>query len=129
MANPNTILIVDDEAPIRKVLNHLLSKRGYKVLQAVNGQEGLEKIQSEAPDVVISDIMMPKIDGKTLCEMTNGFKQERPFLTIIITSRIAPEDRVWIKDMQATKFIEKPFSPKKILQEVEAYLNGQETIA
>ncbi len=126
MVNHKKILIIDDEAPIRKALNHLFSKRNYQVLQAVNGQEGMEKIQSEQPDVVISDIMMPKIDGKTLCEMTDKFKDERSFLTIIMTSRISQEDKKWVQKMRTTKFVMKPFSPKKVLQEVESYLSDNQ---
>jgi CheY-like chemotaxis protein len=69
--------------------------------------------------------MMPVMDGKTLCEKTNDLKKERPFLTIMITARIMPNEREWIDRMTDTLFIEKPFSPKEILKRVEQYLGDQ----
>lgn len=120
------ILIIDDEAYIRRVLELKLKNRGYQVLTAVNGEEGLALIKDQQPDVVVSDIMMPKLDGKTLCEKTDPMKKKRPFLTIMITARINPAERDWIAQMQDTLFMEKPFSPNKVLDYVEKYLKEQE---
>jgi len=95
--------------------------RGYQVILAENGEEGLRLIQTEKPDAVITDINMPKLDGKSLCEMTNPIKAERPFLTIIITARISPDEENWVSNMQDTQFMEKPFSPSKLLVAVDEY--------
>jgi two-component system chemotaxis response regulator CheY len=92
---------------------------------AKNGEEGLNMIHSQQPDVVISDINMPKLDGRSLCEQTNVLKEERPFLTIMITARILPEDENWIKEMQKTCFMEKPFSPSKLLERVDHYFAAE----
>jgi CheY-like chemotaxis protein len=119
------ILIIDDEAYIRRVLELKFKNRGYHVSMAKNGKEGLDIIQKQKPDVVISDINMPIMDGKTLCERTNGLKKERAFLTIIITARINPEERVWVDKMQDTLFMEKPFSPAMIVEAVERYIGEQ----
>ena len=73
-----TILVIDDEAHIRRVLEIKLKNRGYQVLQAKNGQEGFDMIQKHQPDIVISDINMPIMDGKTLCEKTSGLKTAIP---------------------------------------------------
>jgi len=116
------ILIVDDEAPIRRVLEIKLKRQGYRVLIAKNGQEGLDAIQLQKPEVVISDINMPVMNGKILCEKTNELKQTHPFLTIVITARILPEDREWIKNLQDTLFLEKPFSPVELLELVDQYM-------
>jgi len=102
-----------------------LKKYGYQVMLAKNGQEGLDMIQQHQPEIVISDINMPVMDGKTLCEKTNGLKQKRPFLTIIITARIMPEDREWVAKMHDTLFMEKPFSPAQIAECVKQYLGNQ----
>jgi CheY-like chemotaxis protein len=125
LENNKKILVVDDEAHIRRVLEVKLKNRGYQVLMAKNGQEGIDIIKEHQPDIVISDINMPIIDGKTLCEKTNGLKKDRAFLTIIITARINPGERDWISSMQDTRLFEKPFSPAKILEAVEQYLGGQ----
>ncbi len=125
MENNKKILVIDDEAHIRRVLEVKLKIRGYQVLMAKNGQEGIDIIKEHQPDIVITDINMPIIDGKTLCEKTNGLKKERSFLTIIITARINPEERDWISNMQDTQFFEKPFSPAKIVETIEQYLGDQ----
>jgi CheY-like chemotaxis protein len=125
LVNNNKILVVDDEAHIRRVLEVKLKNRDYRVFMAKNGQEGMDIIEEHRPDVVITDINMPIIDGKTLCEKTNVLKKERSFLTIIVTARINPEERNWIKNMKDTIFYEKPFSPSKILDEIDKYLGGQ----
>jgi CheY-like chemotaxis protein len=121
LGNNKTILVCDDEAHIRRVVELKLKSRGYKVLTAINGEEGLNIIKNEKPDAVISDINMPKMDGKTLCELTDPLKKDRPFLTIIITARISPDDQDWVGRMQDTQFMEKPFSPSKLLESIDKY--------
>jgi CheY-like chemotaxis protein len=119
------VLVVDDEAHIRRVIGIKLKKRQYKVLLAKNGQEGLNVIETQQPDVVVLDINMPVMDGKTLCEKTNVLKKERTFLTIIITARILPEDRKWVDSMQNTLLLEKPFSPSEMMKLIEQYYKDQ----
>ena len=125
MENNKKVLVIDDEAQIRRVLELKFKNRGYQVIMAKNGEQGFDIIQKQKPDIVISDINMPIMDGKTLCEKTNGLKKYRSFLTIIITARINPEDRDWIDTLQDTLFMEKPFSPARIVEAVEQYIGGQ----
>ncbi len=113
--------MIDDDAHIRRIIQIKLKKKGYSVLTAKNGEEGLNMIKAEKPDAVISDINMPKIDGVTLCKMTNEFKKERPYLTIIVTARISPDERAWVKEMIDTQFMEKPFSPSKLIDALDQY--------
>lgn len=115
------ILVVDDEAPIRRVLELKLKNGGYEVFLAEDGEAALRVIESEKPDVVVTDLNMPRMDGKQLCEMTNHLKLERPFLTIIMTVRIIPDEEQWITAMQDTVFMEKPFSPSSILERIDQY--------
>ena len=116
------VLIVDDEAPIRRVLEFKLKNSGYRVLIAKNGSQGLELIKTQQPDAVITDIMMPEMDGKQLCEQSNGLKMERPFLTIVVTCRIAQDEQQWINQMQDTLFMGKPFSPARLVECIDQYL-------
>lgn len=116
------VLIVDDEAPIRRVLEFKLKNSGYQVLIAKNGAQGLELIKTQQPDAVITDIMMPEMDGKQLCEQSNGLKMERPFLTIVVTCRIAQDEQQWINQMQDTLFMGKPFSPARLVECIDQYL-------
>ena len=125
MQNTKKVLIIDDEAHIRRVIAVKLRNRGYQVMEAVNGEEGLHMIKTEEPNVVITDINMPKLDGKALCEQTDDLKKERPFLTIIITCRISPDEEYWVENMRDTLFMEKPFSPAKLTECVDQYFEVQ----
>ena len=125
MENNKLVLIIDDEAHIRRVIELKFRNQGYRVCTATNGEAGLELIKAHEPDVVITDIMMPKLDGKTLCERVNELKKERPFLTIVMTCRISPTEQDWINQMEDTVFVEKPFSLSTMLKCVDQYFNGQ----
>lgn len=122
MAVNKKVLIVDDEAPIRRVLEFKLKNSGYQVLIAQNGLQGLELIKTEQPDAVITDIMMPEMDGQQLCQQSNALKRQRPFLTIVVTCRIAQDEQQWINRMQDTLFMEKPFSPARLVECIDQYL-------
>ena len=124
MGNNKKVVIIDDEAHIRRVIEIKLKKLGYQVMTAKNGKEGLNLIKTQKPDVVISDIMMPEMDGKALCQETNVLKKDHPFLTIIMTCRISTDEESWISDMQDTLFMEKPFSPTKLVENIEQYFGG-----
>jgi len=125
LENSKKVLVIDDDAHIRRVIEMKLKKRGYQVTMAKNGQEGLDIFQAQQPDVVISDINMPVMDGRAFCEKTNELKKKRPFLTIMVTARILPEDRDWIDNMQETLFFEKPFSPAEIMEYIDWYTGVQ----
>ncbi|MEJ2170737.1 MAG: response regulator [Desulfobacterales bacterium] len=116
------VLIVEDEAPIRRVLEFKLKNSGYRVLIAKNGAQGLELIKTQQPDAVITDIMMPEMDGRQLCEQSNVLKKKRSFLTIVVTCRIAQDEQQWINQMQDTVFMEKPFSPARLVECIDQYL-------
>lgn len=125
MENNKRVLVIDDEAHIRRVIELKFKNQGYRVTTATNGEEGLDIIQTEQPDVVITDIMMPKMDGKALCEKVNDLKKKRPFLTIVMTCRISPTEQEWIDQLQDTVFVEKPFSLSTILKCVDQYFGNQ----
>ena len=127
MRNNRKILVIDDEAHIRRIIELKLKSRGYQVITAENGAEGLDLIKTERPEAVVSDINMPKLDGKTLCQMTDPIKKERPFLTIIITARISPDEEVWVNQMHCTQFMEKPFSPSRLLERIDQYFETETT--
>ena len=112
---------------IRRIIELKLKSRGYQVITAENGAEGLDLIKTERPEAVVSDINMPKLDGKTLCQMTDPIKKERPFLTIIITARISPDEEVWVNQMHCTQFMEKPFSPSRLLERIDQYFETETT--
>lgn len=121
MENNKRVVVIDDDANIRRVMELKLRKGGYEVITAMNGEEGLNLIASQQPDAVITDILMPKLDGQSLCKQTNHLKEQRPFLTIVMTNRISPDDRNWVNEMRDTQLMEKPFSPSRVLARIDEY--------
>jgi DNA-binding response OmpR family regulator len=119
--------VIDDDAHIRRVVELKLRQQGYVVIMAMNGEEGLQMIESEKPDAVVTDIMMPKLDGQTLCKRTNHLKKQSPFLTVVMTNRISPDDEKWVKDMQDTELVEKPFSLTRLLSCIDQYFRKSES--
>ena len=126
MKSAKTVLVIDDDIHIIRVIELMLKNRGYGVLKARDGKEGLSIINTQQPDVVITDINMPKLDGKSLCEQTNAFKKKRPFLTVVITSRIMPDDQIWVEEMDLTLFMAKPFSLAKLGNSIDRYFETSE---
>ena len=118
------MVVIDDEAHIRRVIELKLKNKGYSVVTATNSEEGLAFVKEQRPDVVITDIMMPKLDGKTLSMELNRLKGEWAFLTIVMTCRISPDENAWIDKMQDILFLEKPFSPTRLMEYIEGYFRG-----
>ena len=121
------ILIVDDEAYIRRVLELKLKNKGYEVITAVNGAEGLEKLKLYDPDVVITDIKMPAMDGRALCEKINNSNNDKPYLIIVVTCSVSDGNLRWINNMRDTLLLEKPFSPSRVLDAIEGYIKSSDT--
>jgi CheY-like chemotaxis protein len=120
-ADSKVVLVIDDDAFIRRVIELKLKRQGYQVVTASNGADGLELVERLKPDVVMTDLNMPKMNGETFCRTTNPSKKQRTFLTIIITGSIHPEDRIWLAEMENTRFFEKPFSPSRLIACLDEY--------
>lgn len=116
------ILVVDDEPFVPRVLQLKLGRAGYRVITAPNGLRGLELIAREHPQVVITDISMPEMNGFELCRAAQTYRKEHPFLLIVITSRTEREMRQWMDSIPDLIFFEKPLSPRSLLRAVDAYL-------
>ena len=127
MTTPKTVLVVDDEVHIRRVLDLKLQFNGYHVITASNGREALNIINTSVPDAVITDINMPDMDGKQLCLEIDGLKDHKRFLTIVITARISTNEEEWIRLLRDALFVEKPFSPTKIVENLDRYFAATQT--
>ncbi|MBE9181726.1 response regulator [Oculatella sp. LEGE 06141] len=113
------ILIVDDEAVIRRILTTRLSMVGYQVVSAADGLEALQIFTAEAPDLVVLDVMLPKLDGYGVCQKVRE-TSEVPIIMLTALGDIA--DRVTGLKMGADDYIPKPFSPKELEARIEAIL-------
>ena len=122
MRSSKTILVVDDDEVVRHLIEVMLNLAGYRVITAADGEEGVKRIRRDKPDVVITDVNMPRLGGKGLCEMTDALKSERPFLTVVLTANPLEADETWVRGMTETQFMDKPFSPACLLEAVDRYL-------
>ncbi|HEX2980358.1 MAG TPA: response regulator transcription factor [Anaerolineaceae bacterium] len=118
------ILIADDEPLYIRLLQINLQTEGYEVITATNGEEALEKITSHSPDLVILDIMMPKLDG---IQATERIRQFTSIPVIMLTARGDEQDRVQGLNVGADDYIVKPFSATELLARVRAVLRRTQT--
>lgn len=112
----HTILLVDDEPQIIDINQRYLSQAGYQVYTASNGQEALKLYQQHSIDLIISDIMMPEMDGYDFIAEVLQEKEEQPFL--FITAKMAEMDKIYSLSIGADDFITKPFSPRELVLRV-----------
>ena len=111
------ILVVDDEKLIRDVIKEYLLKENFEVLEAENGEEAIDMCNKHAIDLMILDIMMPKMDGYTAYKTIKG---QRRIPTIILSARSEEYDKLLGFDLGVDDFIAKPFSPKELVARVKA---------
>lgn len=118
------ILVADDERPMRTALADALTNEGYRVLTAENGEGALEKIVREKPDLILLDVMMPKLDGFALCAELRKVNIITPIL--FLTAKGMVQDRVTGLDAGADDYLVKPFSTEELLARVRALLRRQD---
>ncbi|MDX1764005.1 MAG: response regulator [bacterium] len=121
------VLIVDDEPYILRVLRYKLESAGYRVETALDGIEALEKLHEVNPTVLITDIHMPGMTGKDLCQKIKNNHEPGPELILVITSATEKENRIWTDEMDRTHFIEKPFSPRGVLRIIDDHCGVERT--
>ncbi len=114
------ILIVEDELPMRTVLNDCLAAEGYRVLTANDGPDGLRRAIEEKPDLILLDVMMPCLDGFAVCAELRRRDNQAPIL--MITAKGMVHDRVLGLDAGADDYLIKPFSTDELLARVRALL-------
>ncbi len=119
MPDSSTILLVDDEDSVQKLLAYPLEREGYRVLQARDGEEALERFASERVDLVVLDIMLPKLDGLEVCKRLRA-QSEVPI--IMLTARDDELDKVLGLELGADDYITKPFSIREFRSRVRALL-------
>ena len=113
------ILVVDDEKPIVDILKFNLVKEGYSVIEAYDGEDGYNKAISQNPDLVLLDVMLPKMDGFTVCRK---IREKKSMPIIMLTAREEEVDKVLGLELGADDYITKPFSVRELLARVKANL-------
>lgn len=116
------ILIVDDEEDIVNVLRLRLEANNYEVLSASDGQEGLNKARSMKPDLIILDLMLPKLDGYRVCRMLKFDEVYKSIPIVMFTARAQKEDEKLGGEMGADAYVTKPFEPQILLDKIKELL-------
>src|SRR5215467_12824385 len=114
------ILIIEDETPMRTALKDVIEAEGYRVLSAADGEKGLQRAIEEKPDLILLDIMMPRLDGYAVCAELRRLANPVPVL--MLTAKGQVEDRVTGLDAGADDYLVKPFSTDELLARVRALL-------
>jgi DNA-binding response OmpR family regulator len=118
------VLLVDDDPVILKLLQVNFEMEGYKVMTANDGVEGLEKARKERPDIVLLDIMMPRMDGLEVTKALKGDASTKDIPIILLSAKAQASDVQVGKDMGADDYLTKPFDPLELLDRVNELLEG-----
>ncbi|MCM8763285.1 MAG: response regulator [Candidatus Omnitrophica bacterium] len=116
------ILFIEDEPDILKTTTIFLQAEGFEVVSATDGMEGLEKARTQNPDLIIMDIMLPKLDGYKLCRMLKFDERYKDIPVIFFTARAQDQDEQISKEVCADAFIKKPVEPKVLIDKVKELL-------
>jgi len=120
--SPKTVLVVDDEPLVRQTLELELKRAGYEVMIAADGKEALLAIQKKVPDLIISDIMMPTLDGYAFCRKVKDNPRTRTVPFLFLTAKSSQEDRIKGYLLGAHRYITKPTSKQDLLRAVDIRL-------
>lgn len=121
--NKKKILVVDDEISIRRILETRLTMIGYEVVTATDGEEALRIFQTEHPNLIVLDVMMPKLDGYGVCQ---ELRKESDIPIIMLTALGDVADRITGLELGADDYVVKPFSPKELEARIRSVLRRTE---
>lgn len=116
----SSVLIVEDDPTTVKLVSLYLNRDGHKVMAAYNGVDGLRLAREAKPDLVVLDLMLPKLDGMEICRVLREEESNVPI--VMLTARVEEEDRLQGLDLGADDYVTKPFSPKELAARVRAVL-------
>lgn len=117
------ILVVDDEVYILHILDFSLGAEGYEVITAADGEEAIDRARVEKPDLVVLDIMMPKVDGFEACRRLKADPETSQIPVILLTAKGREVDRQMGMEVGADDYIVKPFSPTKLIEKIGSFLS------
>ena len=113
------ILIVDDEVQLVEMVKMRLEAAGYETISAYDGQDGFDKARKDKPDLIILDLMLPKMDGYKVCGLLKNDARYSKIPIIMFTARVQEEDVRLGKDLGAEEYVTKPFDPKILLSKIK----------
>jgi len=117
------ILVVEDSSTTRKVVSITLSRQGYRVVEAADGLEALSKISEERPDLIMLDVILPKMDGYKILSIIKGNKEFKEIPVIMLTSKDGFINKMKGKMAGAAAYLTKPFNPEMMIAEIQKHIN------
>ncbi|UCG35811.1 MAG: response regulator [Candidatus Omnitrophota bacterium] len=118
------ILLVDDEPQLVDTLKLRLEANDYEVVIAYDGNQALERVRSEQPDLIVLDLLLPKLDGYTVCGLLKRDSKHAHIPIVMLTARTQEADIKMGKEVGADEYITKPFEPKILLEKISNLLGG-----
>ena len=116
------VVVIEDEPDIREVIEHNLSREGYRVYSSSDGEKGLQLVKKKVPDLVLLDLMLPGLDGLDVCRELKADPVTRSIPVIMVTAKGEESDIVLGLGIGADDYVTKPFSPKELVARVKAVL-------
>ena len=121
--NSKKILIVDDEVDLVETVRFPLEMEGYHVLVSYNGEDALNQARKEKPDLILLDLMLPKLDGYKVCRLLKFDDRYKHIPILMLTAKTQEKDKALGMETGANEYITKPFEIDHLLKKVKAYLN------
>jgi len=122
---PKRIVYIEDDQEMIELVTLILSRRGYEVIGAQGGRDGLEVTLTNSPDLILLDLMMPDIDGWEVYHQLKGHEATRNIPVIVITAKAQPIDRVLgLHIAKVDDYISKPFHPQELVESIEKVLKN-----
>lgn len=123
----DTVLIIEDESDVVDLLRYNLNRAGFAVLIAKNGQDGLKIAQERRPDIIVLDLMLPKLSGQEVCKVLKKNSETVQIPIIMLTAKGQPEERIQGLETGADDYMTKPFSPRELILRIQGQLRRLRT--
>ena len=120
--SPKKILIVDDEVDLVETVRFPLEMKGFNVLVSYNGEDALSQARKEKPDLIILDLMLPKLDGYKVCRLLKFDERYKHIPILMLTAKTQEKDKILGKETGADEYITKPFEMDDLMEKVKKYL-------
>jgi len=120
---PKKILVVDDEVDLVETVRFPLEMEGFDVLVSYNGEDALNQARKESPDLIILDLMLPKLDGYKVCRLLKFDERYKHIPILMLTAKTQEKDKTLGMETGANEYITKPFEMDYLMEKVKAYLS------
>jgi two-component system alkaline phosphatase synthesis response regulator PhoP len=124
--NSKKILIIDDESDLVETIRFPLETEGFHVLVSYNGEDGLNQARKENPDLILLDLMLPKLDGYKVCRLLKFDERYKHIPIFMLTAKTQEKDKILGKETGADEYLTKPFDLDELIDKIKAYLSVKE---